>query len=583
MPLSTRSSKSSGSAPSIVFSTDETLVSVGSSKRYDESTHLIPTPGAGKSRPKPYEPFYFWLPVILGTPLFMLGLGIALEIGIDLSHKNGGFAVPVNNVFSSVSAHFLVSFTPTLFVIPVGYIWRSLDWTIRLYQPYVVMSRGNAKAEESVLLNYIEMGSVRSIFRAMYHKHRVVFWSALLAVGTYIYQPFAASIFEVQIRGRTTASNAQSLQTLALSPDVLNLNAFAASAGYAQAAVANTLGDPPFVNKGWATAQFVFADSYLNGSMMVNTTGIRTTANCSNPASQTIVDLTAGTIAATSLSDCSQTISFNPSIATQQYGADSAPCGPSSSNVTLDPVVFWFYHLKADQTPEARTVFCQPFTEQFYIEATADLSNGDLTSCVIVGDYQEGNNITGPPLNNATFNGVIFENSTNPFTQARATGIKIGVPGAIFRKALQQFNGLQSVFDLPNGFLDLTNTVYTQHLAVAARSVYFVDANDTLSATETQMVPRLYIEALPAHALAFLLASSGLLGILLALINRRQRRELYLTAPPGSIAAALSVTSRSGFGHLLLPYDSVEVMGSKLAGLRFGLDRRTGAVIADEE
>jgi hypothetical protein len=55
---------------------------------------------------------------------------------------------------------------------------------------------------------------------------------------------------------------------------------------------------------------------------------------------------------------------------------------------------------------------------------------------------------------------VIFEDNTNPFIEARATATKVGVPGAIFRSALQKVDGLQSVFDLANGFLDLTSTVY---------------------------------------------------------------------------------------------------------------------------
>ncbi|KAJ7641417.1 hypothetical protein FB45DRAFT_900170 [Roridomyces roridus] len=580
-----------GSPPPTPYSAHGARFST-SSKRYRESTHLIPTPGTDKNRPKRYDPVYFWLPVVVGTPLMMLMLGIALEIGIEISSKNGGFAVPVQNVFSIVSTQFLLSFFPTLFVIPVGYVWRSLDWMVRMYQPYVVMVRGNATAEESVLLDYIALGPGRSVFRALKYNHRVVFWSSLLAVTTYIYQPLAGSIFQVQTRGRTSDSQAQSIQSLGLSPDVAELNAFAAAAGYAQAAVFNRLGDPPFVNTantntGWTTAQFVFSsDTYLNGSMTVNTTGIRTNSNCSNPISPTAVNIgngTNGTITATSLSGCNQTVPFNPQVATQQYGVASAPCPQTaSSNVTLDPVVFWFYQQKDDQSTEAKAVFCQPFMELFYIKASADLASGQLTGVSIVGDYVKDNNITGPPLNNDTLNGVIFENNTNPFIEARATGIKIGVPGAIFRNASQQINGLQSVFDLPNGFLDLTRKVYTMHLAVAARSAYFVNENTTLSATETQEVPRLYIDPFPAHILAFFLFFSGFLGVFLQLINRRQRRNLFLAAPPGTLAAAVSLTSRSGFGDLLLPYDNPEVMEKKLDALRFRLDKRTGAVLADD-
>jgi len=65
-------------------------------------------------------------------------------------------------------------------------------------------------------------------------------------------------------------------------------------------------------------------------------------------------------------------------------------------------------------------------------------------------------------------------------------------------------------------------------------------------------------------------------------LNRRARRKLYLTTPPGSIAAIVSLTSRSGFGDLLLPYDDQQKISRKLQGLRFGLDARTGAIVADD-
>lgn len=57
---------------------------------------------------------------------------------------------------------------------------------------------------------------------------------------------------------------------------------------------------------------------------------------------------------------------------------------------------------------------------------------------------------------------VVFDNSTNPFIQARATATNNGIPGAIFRAASELPNGPQGTFDLPNGFLDLTSQVYVR-------------------------------------------------------------------------------------------------------------------------
>ncbi|KAJ7764751.1 hypothetical protein B0H16DRAFT_1525641 [Mycena metata] len=569
-------------SPPTPFSVNETRFT-SASKRYRESTHLIPTPALDeKNRPKRYDPVYFWLPVVVGTPLLMLSLGVALEIGIELSSRNGGFAVKQQNVFSIVSTQFLLSFFPGLFVIPVGYMWRVLDWMLRWYQPYVTMAKGNATAEESVLLDYIALGSTRAIFHALKYNHRVIFWSSLLATWTYIFQPLAGSIFQIQTRGQTSTTTAQSIRSLGLISDVFELNAFAAAAGFVQAAVFNSLPDPPFIHQGWSTAEFVFpTNTGLNGSITVNTTGIRTNSNCSNPATPTTVNTT--TIASTSLDGCTQSVIFDPTVSDQQYGVTPAPCGASANlNITFQPVVFWFYQKESDGTQEARMVFCNPIMELFYVNAAADLDSGALTTVNIVSNFTDSNNVTDAPLDGLPYNAVIFNNNTNPFIQARATATRVGVPGAIFRSALQHFQGLQDVFDEPNGFRDLTSTIYTQHLAVAAKSVYFVDHNSTLSAVQTYMVPRLWIDPFPAHILAFMLFASGFLGVFLHLISRRQRRNLFLAAPPGSIAAAVALTSRSGFGDLLLPYDDITTIEKKLDGLRFRLDKRTGAILADD-
>ena len=44
----------------------------------------------------------------------------------------------------------------------------------------------------------------------------------------------------------------------------------------------------------------------------------------------------------------------------------------------------------------------------------------------------------------------------------------------------------------------------------------------------------------------------------------------------------MALTAHSGFGELLLPYDSPEEFSRALAPLRFCLDRRTGAIVVDD-
>lgn len=110
------------------------------------------------------------------------------------------------------------------------------------------------------------------------------------------------------------------------------------------------------------------------------------------------------------------------------------------------------------------------------------LSDGNLYNVQKLSEYVPQNNVTGDPLSGQAFNGsavitifaklvysisvyiidysVVFPNNPNTFIQARATATSSGVSGAIFRFASQLKGGPQSTFDLPNGFLDITSTVY---------------------------------------------------------------------------------------------------------------------------
>ncbi|KAG6812086.1 hypothetical protein H0H92_004451 [Tricholoma furcatifolium] len=169
------------------------------------------------------------------------------------------------------------------------------------------------------------------------------------------------------------------------------------------------------------------------------------------------------------------------------------------------------------------------------------------------------------------------------YLQNRAVAIRSGVPAAIFQQASQQPGGLQTTFNLPNGFLDITQDVYTQYLSIVAGFVYFVGTNTPLTAQVTSLTPILWIDPLPGHTLAILLILVGFAGFIIQILHQRERRQVLLTCPPGSIAAVLSKTALSGFGELLLPYDDEVTLERKLSGLRFRLDRRTGAIVVDDD
>lgn len=69
---------------------------------------------------------------------------------------------------------------------------------------------------------------------------------------------------------------------------------------------------------------------------------------------------------------------------------------------------------------------------------------------------------------------------------------------------------------------------------------------------------------------------------MIQILHQRERRKVFIVNPPGSIGVIASLTARSGFGELLFPHDNEATLHRKLRGLTFRLDKRTGAIVADD-
>ncbi|KAH9052759.1 hypothetical protein EDB87DRAFT_1655642 [Lactarius vividus] len=570
------------SAPNSPFMSD--IGTSGPSRpSFRSSVGLIPSPGTVSKRHPTYEPvpLRFWV-VVLGCALLAV-FGVALEVALGISNKNDGFSVPQKNVFSFASTQFLTAFLPSLIFAPLAFMVHGFDWAIRMWNPYLLLSRGNASADETLLVDYIADSRPFITYNALRFKHQFVLVSGFTALATLLFQPLAGSIFSIRQLPNESASTAQSIRAIGLSPDINDLTAFAASAGFAEAAVFNGLGDPSFVRGGWATAEFVFpTDTYLNGSMSINTTGIQTNVRCAIPSQISVNSsfATNWTVSATSADGCTVNATFNPNDADQQYGVTNVPnCGANTTDPTFQPVLFWFWQ----QNPSgSAAVFCTPQILLFDVTASASLNNGSLSDVIETGNYTAANNITGPPLNGIPYNGLIFNHSGNINIQSRANSIRSGIPNAIFRQAQQAPGGSNSVFQDPRIFVDYTTQIYTRHLSLATKSNYFLPTNETVNAVLTQLVPRLYVEPVAAHALATICLLTAAVVFVLHFWHFRERRDIYLAHPPGSIGSAVALTSHSGFGELLMPYDNTSTFSRALAPLRFRLDRRTGAIVVDD-
>ncbi|KAG1820009.1 hypothetical protein EV424DRAFT_1323021 [Suillus variegatus] len=553
------------------------------SQRFRDSVHNIPTPGTEVHRPKRYEPIVLNIYIVGSIGLLMICLGIVLEIALHISGRSNGFSVPEKNVITFVSTQFLTSFVPTLLVVPLAYFWAVADWMLRWYQPYVTLSEGNAPAARSILLDYVSISY--SI------NHFILFPQAPALVNKCIntHCPFCrlhATACWIPISGTTTAT-ATSMRNVGLSTTINQLTSFLASAGYVDAAVYNNLQDPSFVHGGWSAAPFAPpAGSILNGTLAVNTTAIQTHVNCIKPTSFTTTNLTSSNVvlSATFSPSCNASLSLDPNDGPDQFSVTAAStCAPSYQDQNFQPVVFWYYHLSDNGDALGTAVFCQPSIAIFVVATTMNLNDGSMGACIIVEPFENTNNVTGNPLNGEAFNGVMFDASNNTYLIARSLAINSGIPGAIYHFASQQPNGPQSVFDDPYGFVNATKKIYTQYLSIAAQTIYFLPNNETIPAQLTSDLPRLFVESLPAHLLSILFICIGIASLIVHVLHKRSRRNLWLTSPPGSIATIVALTSRSGFGDLLLPYDDVSRMKNNLAGLTFRLDKRTGAIVAEED
>ncbi|KAI0077976.1 hypothetical protein K474DRAFT_1661006 [Panus rudis PR-1116 ss-1] len=436
----------------------------------------------------------------------MILLGILIQVALHFSIKNDGYPVPPPSpALSWLSTSFLTGFFPTLLIAPIAYMWHVTDWALRWFQPYVSMAKGDAKAEDSVLLDYIAMNKLFGIWHSYRRKHWLVFVTMVIGFTTNLFQPLAGAVLSVKPIPRPQNITVKSTTTIGLSPDVNDLNAFFAAAGFSEAAAFQGLPDPPFVHEGWAAAQIEPPKSPgLNASLQWNTTGLQTQANCAtaNSLNFTLISTDSASIQASMPNGCTGSVTFNPLSADQQYG--SSPADPTTCGIDKNtpqqflPVFFWFYHMRDDvKQPQARGVICQPTIKVFNAQVFLDLSNSNITNVTLIDEYTTANNVTGGDLQGRAFNAVLLDSlaGNNSFIQARATSVRAGIPGAAFRLASQDPRGLDAEFDDETAFFRMINKIYTQHLSVSAKSIYFVpNTGEELSAIKTSLTDRLIVE-----------------------------------------------------------------------------------------
>lgn len=85
-----------------------------------------------------------------------------------------------------------------MFIFPLSYFWEYADYTLRWYQPYVVLAKGNARAEDSLMLNYVWGNRVSSLIRTMKKGEWIVHLSMSSAITSNLFQPLSGALLSVK-------------------------------------------------------------------------------------------------------------------------------------------------------------------------------------------------------------------------------------------------------------------------------------------------------------------------------------------------------------------------------------------------
>ncbi|KAG9046929.1 hypothetical protein FS837_003365 [Tulasnella sp. UAMH 9824] len=502
--------------------------------------------------PKTFIPFYIRTWVVLSVALAMILLAAGVEIALFRSQMNQGWRIHGLQLLGGIN--FLKSVVPVVLTVPISIFWNSVDRDIGRFQPYVSLSKGRATADRSLLLDYTQ-GRTDTILRSLRYGHWAVLLSSFVCMANLALSPLAAGLLTTHNAVIVTPNvQIQAVKTLGLDPDYVTLEYFNAAAGYSMAAAINNLTDPPFLFKGsWAIQEFEVPSpigSGVNQTIVVPTTAIESTAGC-EPADtvsfNSAVAIGSNMTITGTWDGCTVTFGANH---TGNDGYGVLPlnnCATHTEPAPFLPVLFWMYSAELDKV---EMTFCQPKIDLWNVVAEASLVTGQITNVTLIDQNIPANNISGPPLNGVPFNGVEFDvGGANLYVKARALSVQTGVAGAVYRGA-DPYGGAAVVMQTDNGYLNITETVYTRFLALVAKSTYFNDVGTTIEGKMDSYDVRLAVYSYAAHAFAAALTFIAVMATVNHFVHTRERGETKLACAPTTIAGIVSTASYSNYGRI---------------------------------
>ncbi|KAG9022031.1 hypothetical protein FRB95_000958 [Tulasnella sp. JGI-2019a] len=515
--------------------------------------------------------------------LVMIIVAVFTEYVLRISEKNQGWQTGNLGQFGGIN--FLKSLIPVVLTLPISMLWLSVDQEMQKMHPFVVLAKGGAPASRSLLLDYTS-GRFWAIVKSLKYRHWVIFFSSLVCMGNLVLSPLASGLLTTKSTViLDTGVPLTSIRMLGLTPDYRNLEFFVAASGYASAAAIHNLTDPPFLFRGsWAIAEFNIPSATggagSNQTVYLTTTGVETTSNCELADSQNVIDDDTGSGNITVLGSWSGcNVSFQVTdTESDQYGVRPLDnCQVFLQPPPYQPVIFYAYSFEKRM---ARLTFCQPSIQLYNLVAGVDMHTGLINNVSLIDQNVPQSNVSGLPA----FNGINFNlTGADSYVNARAMSTQSAVPFAIYQGATNQPGGVSQVIQLEDGFLNLTTTVYTRFLALAAKSVYFVATSQQMSGEIQTTEIRLWVYPLAAHLFSGSLVLIAILAGITHIFHVRARRNVFLTCDPSTLAGAVSMTSHSKFPKLLHAGMDEDDLYNALRGMTFGISRRTWQVVSEAE
>ncbi|KAF7761476.1 hypothetical protein Agabi119p4_9468 [Agaricus bisporus var. burnettii] len=529
---------------------------------------------------------YFWVPFVVALALGAIGL----EVALHFSHTRQGWPTSGDIVDTDNALHYAYTLPPVIVAAILVALWSWTEVEIKKMQPYVDLVHGDSPPHRSLLLDYTRHNNFFVWLRAAANKHYLVALASLMALLALAFQPLSAALLSVRdiwfpLDG--IPSTNRFLLGLNQNLQFSDLTSFLTGAGYAGAAVLYSLGNPPFIKDGYTLGPFDLPTSLTtNGTAVANTTAVKSISNC-QPVTVNLAQTQTGWTNSINTENCTVTF-FVDHNATSLFGTTLPSCNPQPP-AQFSPVIFWFFTYET-KPPQASATFCQPTLELWDVTASVDIATGNVTDITPLQPFTSASNfsslaanITGDPLDGRLYNGIQFDlENPDVFVQRRLEALQLQLPAAMYQAAVQSEPGLVGSFD-EDRFVSIANHVYTTYLASVARTVYFLPQDEPFTLQVRTFSKRVLLSDTAVHLLAVAMLLLALIGTLIQLLHRYDRRQLRLKHEPGTIASAVSIGAQTGMGELLAGRQREEDMTHILRGKRFRIDPKSMKIIMEGE